>query len=101
MIRAGLFDSNLPVNIWRFRLEASTEKYNTLRHSSHGESPHYLWYNTRNHILEFRVWGCAIERKIPADATKALEYRTEPGYYMGTTRTKSVIRYWSPDNQMR
>ena len=94
MIRAGLFDSNLPINLWCFKMEDSTEIYNAIKHSSHGESPHFLWYNIRRHISEFRVWRCAIEAKPPP--TQALKYRTEPGYFMGIKETKVVIRYWNP-----
>ena len=50
------------------------------------------------HISEFRVWGCAIEAKLPPITTKALDYRTESGYYLNTTGTKAVIRYWDPNN---
>ena len=96
MIRAGLFDSNLPNNLWCFRMEDSTEKFNAIRHSAHGQSPHFLWYKEKRHISEFRVWECAIEAKLPPTTTKAMDYRTESGYYLGTTGTKAVIRYWHP-----
>ena len=76
-------------------MEDSTDKYNALRHSAHGESPHFLWYNTRPHISNFRVWGCAIEAKLPP-TTKSLDHRTESGYYLGITSTKAVICYWNP-----
>ena len=89
-IRAGLFDSNLPNNLWCFRMEDSTEKFNVIRHSSHGQSPHFVWYKEKRHISEIRVWGCAIEAKLQPKTTKALDYRTESGYYLGTAGTLDI-----------
>ena len=97
MIRAGLFDSGLPKSLWCFRVEDSTEKYNALYHTAIDDSPHYLWYNQRPHISNFRVWGCYIEAHLPP--SKSLETLTEPGYYMGITSTKAVIRYWHPNKK--
>ena len=45
---------------------------------------------------EFRTFGCRIETRINTYLTKE-EDRTETGYYVGTTATKAVIRYWKPE----
>ena len=73
-----------------------TQKYNTTVHSAHNEVPDFLWYGRRPSAWEFRTFGCKIEARINTHLKK-LDERTEPGYYLGTTSTKAVIRYWIPE----
>ena len=91
----GQTDHGLGDILWCCKCEDTTQKYNAIVHSAHGEVPDFLWYGRRPNAWEFRVFGCKIEAKIGIDL-KILQERTEPGYYMGTTSTKSVIRYWMP-----
>ena len=62
-------------------------------HSATQESPDYQWYGTRRSIYDFRVWGCHIEEKVHGTHLTNLVDRTETGYFLGTTATRSVIRY--------
>ena len=64
-------------------------------HSATQESPDYLWYGVRRSIHDFRVWGCHIEAMKGTHLTNSAD-RTETGYFLGTTATRSVIRYWHP-----
>ena len=95
MLRMGQTDHGLGDILWCCKCEDTTQKYNAIVHSAHGEVPDFLWYGCCPNAWEFRVFGCKIEAKIGIDL-KTLQERTEPGYYMGTTSTKSVIRYWIP-----
>ena len=45
--------------------------------------------------MGFRVFGCKVESKIGINL-KTLHERKEPRYYMGTSSTKLIIRYWIP-----
>ena len=64
-------------------------------HDATNESPDFLWYGIRRSIHDFRVWGCHIEA-MKGNTLTNLEDRTESGYFLGTTATRSVIRYWNP-----
>ena len=62
-------------------------------HSATQDSPDYQWYGIRRSIYDFRVWGCHIEVVHDTHLTNLVD-RTETGYFLGTTATRSVIRYW-------
>ena len=78
-------------------MEDSNKVYRALYHNAAGDSPGYLWYHTRPRISEFRTWGCYLEAKIPADKIQKLDSRIEKGYYMGTSATNTVVKYWTPE----
>ena len=63
-------------------------------HSATKESLDYEWYVVRRSIPDFRVWGCHIEA-MSGTYLGNMDDRTESGYYLGTTATRSVIRYWN------
>ena len=63
-------------------------------HSVTKESPDYQWYGLRRSIHDFRVWGYQIEAVCGAHHYN-IEDRTETGYLLGTTTTRSVIMYWN------
>ena len=90
-------DANLPPSLWCFSYEHATDIYGAMLHSAIKESPDYLWYGVRRSIHDFRVWGCHIEAMKGTKLTNS-EDRTESGYFLGTTATRSVIRYWDPTN---
>ena len=98
MIRKTLFDAGLPQHLWCCAMEDCTKVYQVLYHEAVNDSPGYLWYSVRPHISEFRVWGCYLEAKVPAEKLKQLDGRIEKGYYMRTSATNSVIKYWTPDD---
>ena len=62
-------------------------------HSATQDSPDYQWYGIRRSIYDFRVWGCHIEVVHDTHLTNLVD-RTETGYILVTTATRSVIRYW-------
>ena len=99
MIRKALFDSGLPKNLWCLAGEDCNKTYRNLYHDAAKDAPGFIWYGTRAHISEFRVWGCYLEAKLPNDIIKKrgkLDERIERGYYMGTSSTNSIIKYWDP-----
>ena len=99
MCMKTLFDSGLDKSLWCLTGEDSNKTNQSLYHDGAKDSPHALWYITCPHISEFRVWGCYIEAKIPPDLIKKqgkLAEQVEQGYYMGTSGTNSIIKYWDP-----
>ena len=64
-------------------------------HSATQESPDYQWYGIRGSIYDFKVWGYHIE-VVHGTYLTTLVNRTQTGYVLGTTATRSVIRYWYP-----
>mmetsp|Transcript_21445 Transcript_21445/g.30039 ORF Transcript_21445/g.30039 Transcript_21445/m.30039 type:complete len:93 (+) Transcript_21445:212-490(+) len=56
----------------------------------------YLWCFAMEDVPE-TFWGCKIEALLEKDLQQS-ESRTESGYYMGTTATKYIIKYWNPEN---
>ena len=93
MIRVGTIDHGLGDHLWCCKCEDTTDKYNATVHSAHGEIPDFLWYGARPNIYDFRVFGCKLEARLNTQLQQ-LDPRTEEGYYLGTTATKAVIRYW-------
>ena len=73
--------------------EEATEIYNILYHATLQDAPDWIWDKTKRSIHDLRVWGCHVEAKIDSHVPN-LDSRTEDGYYMGTTATKAVIKYW-------
>ena len=51
-----------------------------------------VWNKKKIH--DFRVWGCHIEAINGTHLTNLAD-RTESGYFLETTATRSVIRYWN------
>ena len=96
MLRLGTIDHGLGEQLWCCKCDDVTQKYNATLHSAHNEVHDYLWYGRRPSAWEFRTFGCKIEARINTHLKK-LDERTEPGYYLGTTSTKAVIRYWIPE----
>ena len=78
-----------------FSLDYATYVYGSLYHSAINDAPNYLWTGQRRSIHYFRIWGCHIEALKGSNLTN-LEDRSETGYFMGITATRSVIRYWYP-----
>ena len=95
MERRTRCDATLPSTLWRFSLDNTVDVYNSLHHSAVNESPNFLWSGKRRSINDFRMWGCHLEALKGGKLTNS-EDRTESGYYLGTTVTRSVIRYWNP-----
>ena len=95
MLRLGQMYHGLGDFLWCCKCEDTTQKYNAIIHSSHGDIPDYMWYGRRPNAWGFRIVGCKFEAKIGTHLT-TLQPRTEDGYYLGTTSTKPVIRYWVP-----
>ena len=96
MLQLGTIDHGLGEQLWCCKCEDVTQKYNATIHSAHNDIPDLLWYGRRPSAWEFRTFGCKIEARINTHFKK-LDERTEPGYYLGTTSTKLVIRYCLPD----
>ena len=88
-------DANLPKKLWCFSYNHATERYGALIHSATKESPDYQWYGVRRSSYDFRVWGFQIEA-VQETHLSNLENRTETGYFLWTTTTRSVIRCWNP-----
>ena len=93
--RRTTMDSGLPVKLWCQSPEAATEIYNTLYHTILQDAPNWKWDKTKRSIYDLSVYGCHIEANINSNLPN-LNSRTEDGYYMGTTSTKAVIKYWRP-----
>lgn len=93
MERRTRMDSGLLVNLWYQSIEVAIEIYNMLYHAILQDAPDWIWDKTKRSIHDLQVWGCRIEAKIDSHVP-TLNSRTEYGYYMGTTATKSVIKYW-------
>jgi len=94
MTRCALFDSGLQPHFWCFAIEHQTYIYNSLLHTATNEQPDYLWLNKCRSINDLKVWGCEIYPITPSP-TK-LESRVQHGYYMGTTNTTSIFKWWDP-----
>ena len=95
MLRLGTIDHGLGDALWCCKCEDTTQKYNAIVHSAHGDLPDFRWHGQRPQAKNFRIFGCRLEAVI-GQYVHTLEPRTETGYYLGTTSTKSVIRYWIP-----
>ena len=54
-----------------------------------------MWSGIRRSIHDVRVWGYHLEELNGGHLTN-LEDITKSGYYIGTTATRYVIRYWNP-----
>ena len=96
MIRVGTIDHGLGPHLWCLKCEDTTTKYNATLHSAINDIPDFLWYGTRPSIADFRFFGCKLEARLNNHLAQ-LDARCEDGYYVGTTATKSVIRYWRPE----
>lgn len=94
MVRAAIKDSNQSTDKWCYALETCVDVYNSIRHRTTCEQPHYAWYNKRTSIHDFRVWGCAIYPR--SHNHKKLDDRTLQGFFMGYTNTRSIIKWWDP-----
>ena len=79
--------------IWYFPLDYATYVYGSLYYSALNDSPNYLRTSQRRSIYDFRIWGCYF-KALKGGILTNLEDRSETGYFMGTTATRSVIRYW-------
>ena len=91
-------DSGLDDKFWCFADEYSTTIYNSISHSAlDGESPDYIWYKKRCSIHDVRCFGCQAIFYLVLPSTTDIKPRGVKGYYLGTTATKEVIRYWNPD----
>ena len=88
-------DANLPSKLWCYSYEHATEIYGAMVHSAINEAPDYLWYGTRRSIHDFRVCGCHIKALKRTTLSNSKD-RTESGYFLGTTATRSVMQYWNP-----
>ena len=98
MTRCIHIDSGLDNKFWCFADEYSTKIYNILSHSAlDGESPDFFWYNERTSIHDIRCFGCQAIFYSVVPNTTDITPRGVKGYYLGTTATKEVIRYWNPD----
>ena len=97
MIHVGTIDHGLSEQLWCCKCEDSTDKYNTILHSAHGDIPDFMWYGVCPNISDFRIFGCKVEAII-GNYLSQLDARTEDGYYIGTTTTKVVICYWCPSD---
>ena len=96
ILRLGTTDHCLGDQLWCYECEDVTQKYNKTLHSAYNEVPDFLWYRRCPSAWGFRTFGCKIEVRINMHLTN-IDERTEPGYYLGTTSTKAVIRYWIPE----
>jgi hypothetical protein len=96
MLRIGTVDHDLGDKIWCCKCEDVTQKYNATIHTAHNECPDTLWYERKPCAWEFRVFGCKVEAKIGTHLAQ-LDPRSENGYFLGTTATKAVIRYFKPE----
>ena len=93
MERRTRCNATLPSTLWCFSLDAAVDVYGSLYHSAINEFPHFLWSGKRRSINDFRVWGYHVEDLKGGILTNS-EDRTESGYYVRTTVTRSVICYW-------
>ena len=87
-------DANLPKTLWCYSFEHATDVYGAMIHSATQESPDFEWYGNKRSIHDFRVWGCHIEEILGTHLTNSAD-KTETGYFLGTTATRSVIKYWN------
>jgi len=104
MIRKGLFDANLFQYLWCCSMEDGNPVYSVTYHDEAKEAPGYLWYKTCPHISVCRTWGYYSEAKLSDNIIKKfgkLEHCILKGFYIGTSPTKSVNKYWSPDKPSR
>ena len=97
MIHIRIIYHGLGEQLWCCKCEDSTDKYNTILHSAHGDIPDFMWYVVCPNISDFRIFGCKVEAII-GNYLSQLDARTEDGYYIGTTTTKVVICYWCPSD---
>ena len=88
-------DANLPTTLQCYSYEHVTDIYGAMVQSATQESPDYQQYDTRRSIHDFRVWVFHIEVIKGTHLTNLVD-RTVTGYFLGTTATRSVIRYWYP-----
>ena len=96
MSQLGQTDHGVGDKLWCCKCEDVTQKYNATIHSAHNECLDTLWYGRQPCAWEFRVFGCKVEAKIGTHLAQ-LDPRSENGYFLGTTATKAVIRYFKPE----
>jgi len=89
MIRALYFNAGHSPDKWCFAAETAADIYRLTLHSALGISPHKAWYNTKPSIHHLRVWGCTFYVHVPAPSKS--ESRVVQGYFMGFTKSRSLI----------
>ncbi len=99
MCNSALFDSGHHKNKWCYAIETVAEVYNNVRHSSHNETPNFLWLDTRISINDFRVWGCQVYVK--NQKRKTTDSRIVKGYFMGYTNSRVIMRWWNPATEKK
>ena len=97
MIRVGTINHGLGEHLWCLKCEDTTSKYNATIYSAINDISDFQWYGTRPSIVDFRIFGCKLEARINS-SLQQLDARCEDRYYMGTTGTRAVIRYWRPED---
>ena len=94
MFNVYLLDSVHYTNKWCFAFETTSETYNNVRNSSTKDTHDLLWFDTRNSIHHFRVWGCEIYAV--NNYSKDSSDRVICGYFVVYKMSCSIIRWWNP-----
>jgi hypothetical protein len=92
MTRALYFNAGHSPDKWCFAAETAADIYRLTLHSALGISPYEAWYGTKPSIHHLRV--CTIYVHVPKP-TKS-ESRVHKGYFMGFTKSRSLIRWLDP-----
>ena len=75
--------------------------YGIIIHSTIKESPFLPWSGIGTSIHSICPWRCQIEAICGSTTSKKqLTDHTETAYYLGTTATKTVIKYWNPKKSL-
>ena len=97
IIRTDTIDRGLGEYLWCCKAEDKAHKNHTIIHSAHKEAFNFLWYESCPALLDFNIFGWKVEARINT-YLQQIDPQIDDGYYTETTATKSVIRFWEPND---
>ena len=95
-VRALLFTSNLPKNLWGEAIITSTYLYNRTPSSSiNFKTPYELKYKVRPNINNIRIFGSLVYNREPELFRKKLDLKATPYYLIGFI-TNNIYKLYNP-----
>ncbi len=105
IMRALIFDSRMPKNLWPFAAETATYIRNrtVLVTPATGESkikrtPYELWTGKELHLEHMQVWGCKVWIPVLNEKDK-LNPRAVEGVFVGYTESPNQYMVWVPETK--
>jgi len=94
MTRALYFNAGHSPDKWCYAAETAADIYRFTLHSALGMSPYEAWYHKKPSIHHLRIWGCTVY--VQTHSPPKSQPRVQLGYFMGFTKSRSLIRWLDP-----